>query len=341
MNFKNGTENSINSTNSSGYWGAQTATIDWCELNYEVTYYIAEFWNTVSSLIMVILPIFGIIWYYKFSKMYEKESIQLKTKFSLSISIVWCYLGLMLVGIGSMMFHMSLLYKYQLLDELPMVLASGILVYANYSILVSIPREDNTSFYSKLFNQKWLVILTITTYCSAVTYIYVYVNTDPVFHEVCYGVMVTIIIIENILIMRKLDMPGHLYALQIFYYLFGFFLWNIDNKFCYYLRAYRNELNVYFDLEHNKSAFIYMLVVCMRAISELHAFWHLFTGYSTYLSILSLKRAHYHNLVKIEEFKHSHNETRLNFIDPLESKCFKLYYYLRSLDDFDIIQKNK
>lgn len=26
-----------------GFWGKPTATIDWCEANYEVTYFIAEF----------------------------------------------------------------------------------------------------------------------------------------------------------------------------------------------------------------------------------------------------------------------------------------------------------
>lgn len=28
--------------NHTGYWGKPTATIDWCEKNYEVNYYIAE-----------------------------------------------------------------------------------------------------------------------------------------------------------------------------------------------------------------------------------------------------------------------------------------------------------
>jgi len=36
---------SVNQT--TGYWENVTATIDWCEINYEITYYIAEFWNTV------------------------------------------------------------------------------------------------------------------------------------------------------------------------------------------------------------------------------------------------------------------------------------------------------
>lgn len=26
-----------------GYWGEPTATLEWCEDNYEVTYYVAEF----------------------------------------------------------------------------------------------------------------------------------------------------------------------------------------------------------------------------------------------------------------------------------------------------------
>jgi len=30
-------------TDLDGFWGKPTATIDWCETNYEVTYFIAEF----------------------------------------------------------------------------------------------------------------------------------------------------------------------------------------------------------------------------------------------------------------------------------------------------------
>jgi hypothetical protein len=33
-----------------GYWGPKTAAVDWCEPNFDTSYYIAEFWNTITSL---------------------------------------------------------------------------------------------------------------------------------------------------------------------------------------------------------------------------------------------------------------------------------------------------
>lgn len=35
--------------------------LDWCEQNYVVTYYVAEFWNTLSSLLIAFWAIIGIV----------------------------------------------------------------------------------------------------------------------------------------------------------------------------------------------------------------------------------------------------------------------------------------
>ncbi|KAJ6636716.1 Alkaline ceramidase 3, partial [Pseudolycoriella hygida] len=48
-----------------GYWGTPTSTLDWCERNYEVTPYIAEFWNTISNITIFLPPFFGIFQIYK------------------------------------------------------------------------------------------------------------------------------------------------------------------------------------------------------------------------------------------------------------------------------------
>ncbi len=36
-----------------GFWSPATANHDFCEKNYVYTYYIAEFWNTLSALLIV------------------------------------------------------------------------------------------------------------------------------------------------------------------------------------------------------------------------------------------------------------------------------------------------
>jgi dihydroceramidase len=102
-----------------GYWGKRTATIDWCEINYEVTHYIAEFWNTISNLVMIVFPLYSLYWsynHYKFANEAKKNVLNRLTSsnFIVPKSVWLCQIGLMLVGIGSWMFHMTvriLLFK--------------------------------------------------------------------------------------------------------------------------------------------------------------------------------------------------------------------------------------
>ncbi|KAH0500218.1 Alkaline ceramidase 3 [Microtus ochrogaster] len=99
-----------------GYWGPTTSTLDWCEENYAVTLFVAEFWrsafagiledsflsdgNTVSNLIMIIPPIFGAV-----------QSI----RDGLEKRYIAAYLALTVVGMGSWCFHMTLKYEMQVM----------------------------------------------------------------------------------------------------------------------------------------------------------------------------------------------------------------------------------
>jgi dihydroceramidase len=54
-----------------GFWGPSTSTVDWCETNYEVTHYLAEFANSISSFSMVLAGLLGIYLHYWAEKRFK------------------------------------------------------------------------------------------------------------------------------------------------------------------------------------------------------------------------------------------------------------------------------
>lgn len=97
------------------YWGSVDANIDWCERNYSVTPYVAELWNALSSLPIFFFALAGYIAGRKYSKCEDR--------FRLGYAIM------MLVGLGSFMFHATLRRYAQCMDELPMLWAAIVLFY--------------------------------------------------------------------------------------------------------------------------------------------------------------------------------------------------------------------
>jgi hypothetical protein len=94
-----------------GFWGtigSTPSTIDWCEPNYTQTYYLAEYQNAISSLTITCGGLFGLYWSYRYG---HRTSLM-----ALSALIA-------VVGLGSFLFHGTLLFLPQLLDELPMAWA--------------------------------------------------------------------------------------------------------------------------------------------------------------------------------------------------------------------------
>lgn len=89
-----------------GFWGARTASEDWCEGNYTKTHYVAEFYNTLSSVPLCLLALLGI---------YYARRYSYPTRISLA------YVGVFWIGLGSVAFHGTLLRWGQALDELSMV----------------------------------------------------------------------------------------------------------------------------------------------------------------------------------------------------------------------------
>lgn len=52
------------------FWGVSDSNIQWCEEDYAVTPYLAEFWNSLSSIPLFLWGLFGLYMYYQHG---EKE----------------------------------------------------------------------------------------------------------------------------------------------------------------------------------------------------------------------------------------------------------------------------
>jgi len=91
------------------------SSISWCELDYFKSEYIAEYWNTLTGIFLCASSIYA---YFK------NDGIAI---------LYYSNVLLFIVGIGTMMFHATLVYIWQLLDEIPMLL----IVIEYYRILTT------------------------------------------------------------------------------------------------------------------------------------------------------------------------------------------------------------
>ena len=90
-------------------WGDPTTTYDWCEANYAITPYVAEFFNTLSSIPVLMVGVFFFI---------KNVRYRYGKRFALAA------LGVAVVGAGSIAFHGTLQRWGQILDEVPMLWSS-------------------------------------------------------------------------------------------------------------------------------------------------------------------------------------------------------------------------
>ncbi|CAB3985744.1 alkaline ceramidase 3-like [Paramuricea clavata] len=270
-----------------GVWGIPTSTLDWCEENYAVTRYVAEFWNTITNYFMVVPPLLAAL---------RCHQLGLDTRFLLS------FLSFMGIGVGSTLFHATLQYKMQLLDELPMIYCTYIMLYCVLAC-DNEPRKKNVGL--KLF-------LTVCNILVTVVYV-VFVN--PLIFQWVYGLSVAVLIIStvhsaryhrfiyisfldlyctpNLVLMhtsyflifvksnnknekkevhfssRKHNVSQGLSFSAFVCYGIGFILWNIDNAFCTHVRYFRGLIPWPFN-----------------ALGQLHGWWHCFAAFGGYFQIL-------------------------------------------------------
>lgn len=205
------------------------------------------------------------------------------------------YYGYLLVGFGSFMFHTTLKYPWQLVDELNMIYTTCLMGYASLSY--SRPTEFRL----------WLAVLCVL-FCGFITAYYHYLQ-DPAFHQNVYAAMTVWLVFRSAWQMentlrpkwrksaeddrvakekkgvvvlsreeqerinkRDLDILHNMWimvAWGVSVFLAGFAIWGIDNVFCSTLRFWRREVGMPWGF-----------------LLEGHAWWHIFTGYGAYCYIV-------------------------------------------------------
>ena len=162
------------------------SNVDWCESNYVDSPFIAEMWNTASSVPMTGVAFFGL---YK-----ARQSLLMEDRWAMA------WLMLAVVGVGSALFHATLLHVFQAADELPMLYCNLVFVYLMVEEKAMPKRfgeENKNPLMKNVYSQSlqpsrraWLVPLLVTVGVSQ-TYLYF---TYPMVYEVFMGSYVTVIV---------------------------------------------------------------------------------------------------------------------------------------------------
>jgi len=199
-----------------GFWSPRTANIDWCEENYEVSWYIAEFYNTISNFAMILPAIYGTIISYRRG---------LESRF------IILHLLFLIVGFGSTVFHLTLKHSMQLLDEVPMIWGSCYMLYCMHLV------REKPGTVNKA------VAIFLTAYCISFVAVYLVVP-NPLIFQSMYGLVVFVMIGQALKIMQLQynNQVMSIYSASVLFYLAGFILWNLDNHRCDTLTSLRSFL---------------------------------------------------------------------------------------------------
>lgn len=228
------------------YWGAQTSYLNFCEEDYLVTRYIAEFINTLSSLSYIVYGIYG-LWRIRGSPQFASRSIS--------------YYALMGVGVCSSAYHMTLKYHTQMSDELSMHILITPLIYRTLTY------KTNPQ-YTKMAGIGISIMFTIVM----VTHM---VLDEFLLHATTFGLGAYFIATRPLVLIRECDDAvlrkkiRNVIMLGTGFFLFGYFAWLVDSYVCGALTDARRSVGL---------PWAFLL--------ELHGWWHIFTCLGGYIAVV-------------------------------------------------------
>ncbi|CAL1694432.1 unnamed protein product [Somion occarium] len=237
------------------FWGPVTATLDWCEANYQFSKYIAETANTWSNIVTVGLALYG-------ARQVQEAKLPLR--------YVAGYTGFALIGLGSMIFHATLLYSAQLADELPMIYVA---TYCSAILFDTEPGWGADNVRTLFLVSAYFLFNILFTWSYSVF-------RNPVYHQVFFAIVMftnafrTAYLLKFSEVGSRIPEAKKVSIARVFssgaaIFFFGFFVWNLDNIFCSTITHWKHAIGW-------PAAFLL----------EGHSWWHVFTATGTYLMIV-------------------------------------------------------
>lgn len=173
------------------------SSVNWCENDYTHNNNIAEFWNTITGLSIIISAIYN---FYS-----NKRKMIPELYFSNFL--------LLLVGIGTILFHGTLLYIFQLFDEIPMLL----LVIEYYRLI-----EGDITKLIKLYSTIPVIIFSY----------YLHPDYQVIFFQCSIATGVILLFIHFYHFTKKYNIELIELPIVLVICIFSFFIWNIDKHYC-------------------------------------------------------------------------------------------------------------
>jgi len=250
-------EDSVQHDNTTYLYGPPNAEFDWCERNFLWSKFVAEPVNTVTGLFFIVVPLLG-------------EALHKDLPLPWPAHLTLFFTGL--IGIGTVLFHATLRYPAQLLDELPIYYLI---------LLIVLELSDLEARAVRSCVSVWATTLTVLLFA---------IPQELFLHELVRGIMSCTFTVCFIYTFYKISARASAMKTttvdaaagptdfkpqvqQLFRYSFGFFVvaevcWLIDNSQCPTLRT---SLPFY---------------------PHLHAVWHFFAAggmYGLWCCVLALK----------------------------------------------------
>jgi len=205
-----------------GYWGPPTSNIDWCEDNYAVSPYVAEFYNAMSSISYLLTSVLG-SW--------------LTLKYKLENRFLVCFSSIFIMGLGSIAFHATLLRTTQILDEIPLIFSALTFVYILNTMQDELAERDPEQRIVR--NRK--LSMTLVAIGLVFTAIYFIFPDNPVILQggfvglVCYVTWVTFRTYVKFRVDSRHPEARQLLEISMFSFMAACLLWLIEPRVCQYV----------------------------------------------------------------------------------------------------------